>query len=29
MKYQETFEVKFLDTINNKLMTLEEWRKSK
>lgn len=27
--YQETFEVKFLDTIKNKLMTLEEWRKQK
>lgn len=27
--YQETFEIKFLDTINNKLLTLEEWRKQK
>ena len=27
--YQETFEIRFLDTINNKLMTLEEWRKQK
>ncbi|MCL9805473.1 hypothetical protein NAT51_08065 [Flavobacterium amniphilum] len=27
--YQGTFEIKFLDTINNKLLTLEEWRKSK
>ena len=27
--YQETFEIKYLDTINNKLMTLEEWRKQK
>ena len=27
--YQETFQIKFLDTINKKLMTLEEWRKVK
>lgn len=27
--YQETFEIKFLDTIKNNLMTLEEWRKNK
>lgn len=27
--YQETFEIKFLDTINNKILTLEEWRKQK
>lgn len=27
--YQQTFEVKFFDTINNKLLTLEEWRKQK
>lgn len=27
--YQETFEIKFLDTIKNKLLTLEEWRKQK
>lgn len=27
--YQRTFEIKFLDTINNKLLTLEEWRKQK
>lgn len=27
--YQRTFEIKFFDTVNNKLLTLEEWRKSK
>lgn len=27
--YQETFEIKFLDTINNTLLTLEDWRKQK
>lgn len=27
--YRETFEIKFLDTIKNNLMTLEEWRKNK
>lgn len=27
--YQETFEIKFYDTKINKLMTLDEWRKSK
>lgn len=27
--YQETFEIKFFDTKKNKLMTLNEWRKSK
>lgn len=27
--YQETFEIKYFDKKNNKLMTLDEWRKSK
>jgi hypothetical protein len=27
--YRETFEIKFLDTIKNKLITLEDWRKQK
>ena len=27
--YQQTFEIKFFDTINNKLLTLEQWRKQK
>jgi hypothetical protein len=27
--YQETFEIKFLDTINNTLLTLEDWRKQR
>lgn len=27
--YQETFEIKFFDLKNNKLMTLKEWRKAK